>query len=294
MNTITSPILEYHHPDDQQFSLRHVTGDEDQHRRQVAGLRDEANLELRTVQEPVDRSIAYLIYTNDAPKEALPDFEAETELVQWLREHFNKDDLQIVLAVYRAYRGILEEKAEKGNELQLYKQMQLEKIPSVIERVQWGQPVPEVGTELLSGFILAHPMPNTNHRTGISLLDRYLTSIDGTFTMPETGEEGEWYSWVADFIHESKRLLTLRRKLTVFRYAAALGYRTVRRKEGIAIDLTQIDLDREGAFEYYSGRHLERTREFVDNLLEQADAGALRNEIDDGKQAFVDRLRADQ
>lgn len=51
---------------------------------------------------------------------------------------------------------------------------------------------------------------------------------------------------------------------------------------------------REDAFEYYSGQHPERTRELVDSLLEQADAGALRNEIDDGTQAFVDRLRADQ
>ena len=137
-------------------------------------------------------------------------------------------------------------------------------------------------------------MPNTNHRTGISLLDRYLTSNDEAFTMPETGEEGEWYSWVVDFIHASKRLLTLRRKLTVFRYAADLGYRTVQRKEGITIDLTAIDLKRKDAFEYYSGRHLDRTRVFVDDLLEQADAGTLRDDIDDGKQAFVERLRADQ
>lgn len=294
MNAATTTILEYHHPDDQRFSLLHVTGDDDRHRRQVSDVREDDDLEYRTEEEEVDGTTAYLIYTNDAPETALPDFETEAELVEWLQEHFDKADLQIVLAVYRAYRGILEETAETGRELELYKQMQLEKIPTIVQRVQWGRSVPEVGAELLSGFILAHPMPNTNHRTGISLLDRYLTSIDERFTMPETGAEGEWYSWVVDFIHESKRLLTLRRKLPVFRYAADLGYRTVRRKEGITIDLTDLDLERRDAFEYYSERHLDRTREFIDDLLEQAEADTLRDEIDDGKQAFVDRLRADQ
>ncbi len=292
--TPAPPVLEYHHPDDQQLSLRHVTGDEDRHQRQVSVIRDDDDLEYRTAQETIDDTVAYLIYTTDAPEEALPDFDTETGLVEWLHERFTSDDLQVVLAVYRAYRGILEEKAETGDDLTLYKQMQLEKIPRIMERVEWGQPVPAVGAELLSGFILAHPMPNTNHRTGISLLDRYLTSINETFRMPETGEEGEWYPWVVDFIHGSKRLLTLRRKLPMFRYAAELGYRTVQRKEGITIDLTVIDLERTDAFEHYSERHLERTREFVDTLLEHADADALEDEIDDGKRAFVDRLRTDQ
>ena len=135
MSTATPPVLEYHHPDDQQFSLRYVTGDEDQHHHRVSDVRDDDELEYRTVQEVVDGTTAYLIYTNDAPEEALPDFATETELVEWLQEHFTKEDLQIVLTVYRAYRGILEEKAETGNELQLYKQMQLEKIPMIVERV---------------------------------------------------------------------------------------------------------------------------------------------------------------
>lgn len=295
--TNTPPVLEYHLPEADQFSLSHVTADRDQHRSRVAALRadnDADEMAVRTMEETVDGTVAYLIYTNEAPDEALPEFDAENELVQWLRERFEQDDLQIVLAVYRAYRGIIEEKAEAGNELQLYKQMRLERIPDIVDHVQWRQSVPDVAAELLSEFIRVHLMPNTNHRTGISLLDRYLTSIDETFTMPDTGEEGEWYPWVVEFIHDSKRLLTLRRKLAVFRCAADVGFRTVRRKEGISIDVTTVDLERENAFEYYSERHLERSREFVANLLEQADATALQDERDDGKQAFVDRLRADQ
>lgn len=67
------------------------------------------------------------------------------------------------------------------------------------------------------------------------------------------------------------RLLTPRRKLHVCRYAAAVG-------------LLRALLNGPP----------ERTREFVDVLLEQANATALREQTDDGKQAFVDRLRTDQ
>lgn len=93
MSTAIPPVLEYHHPDDQQFSLRHVTGDEDQHHHRVTDVRDVDELEYRTVQEMVDGTTAYLMYTNDAPEEALPDFATETELVEWLQEHFIEEDL---------------------------------------------------------------------------------------------------------------------------------------------------------------------------------------------------------
>jgi hypothetical protein len=224
----------------------------------------------------------------------LPEWETEDEIRAWLRETFDSETLPIVLAVWRAYRGVLDEEQATGNELELYKQMQLEKIPDIVERVEWGQSVPTVGAGLLSTFIRVHPMPNTNHRTGISLLERYLSSVAPTFQMPPTGETDEWYEWAADYVHESKRLLTLRRKLPLCRYAAAVGYERLQRKEGVEIDLTTIDLDRSDYFEHYSIAHHERTREFVDELLKQADAMALRNQTDDGKQAFVDRLRADQ
>ena len=224
----------------------------------------------------------------------MPEWETEDEIRAWLRETFDSETLPIVLAVWRAYRGVLDEEQATGNELELYKQMQLEKIPDIVERVEWGQSVPTVGVGLLSTFIRVHPMSNTNHRTGISLLERYLSAVAPTFQMPPTGETDEWYEWAADYVHESKRLLTLRRKLPLFRYAAAVGYERLQRKEGVEIDLTAIDLNRSDYFEHYSTAHHERTREFVDELLKQADAMALRNQTDDGKQAFVDRLRADQ
>lgn len=294
MGDSTRPVLEYHHPDDPRFSLQHVTDDEARHRSRLEEFRGEERYAYVTAHEEIGGTTACLIYAHDAPEEALPDVTTEGELLGWFEGHFDEDELQIVLAIYRAYRGIMEAKAATDDQLRLYKQMQLEKIPAVVDDVSWGQPVPDVGAELLSRFILAHPMPNTNHRTGISLLDRYLTSVDETFTLPETGEENEWYPWIVAFIHDSKRLLTLRRKLPLFRHAANVGYRSIRRKEGVIIDLEETNLGQTDAFGHYSKRHRARTREFVDDLLEQAGAEGLRDEVDDGKAAFVDRLRTDQ
>lgn len=287
-------VLEYHYPADHQYSLAHVTDDCERHEQQLADFAADDAYTTQTVVDKMGNSTVYLIYTNTAPDTALPEWETEDEIRAWLRETFDPETLPIVLAVWRAYRGVLDEEQAAGNELELYKQMQLEKIPDIVERVEWGQPVPAVGADLLSGFIRAHPMPNTNHRTGISLLERYLSSVATTFQMPPTGETGEWYEWAVDYVHESKRLLTLRRKLPVCRYAATVGYERLRRKEGVEIDLTSINLERSDYFEHYSTAHHERTREFVDELLDQADATALREQTDDGKQAFVDRLRTDQ
>jgi len=287
-------VLQYHHPDDQQYSIVHVTRDQEHHKNALADLEADSTCTTRIVVDEVGGSQVYLIYTNTAPESALPEWEGEGEIRSWLHDRFEVETLPIVLAVWRAYRGVLDEEQAVGDELELYKQMQLEKIPDVVDRVEWGQSVPAVAVDLLSEFICAHPMPNTNHRTGISLLERYLSSVAPGFQMPPTGETGEWYAWAADYIHDSKRVLTLRRKLPVCRYAAAAGYERVRRKEGVEIALEAIDLERRDHFEYYSTRHHERTREFVETLLDQAGATEIRDRTDDGKQAFVDRLRAGQ
>lgn len=283
--------LAYHHPDNPQFSLVHVTGDEGQHEQQVRQFDADETLEIRPLQDRVDDSDAYLIYASDAPAEPFADFETEAELVEWIRTTFSPDDLQIVLAVYRAFRGVLKERdADDG--LELYKRMELEEIPGIVNGIEWRQSVPEVGAELLSEFVLVHPMPNTNHRTGISLLDRYLTSMDPSFSMPDTGIDGEWYTWARDYIHDSKRLLTLRNRLALFQYAVPLGYDTVERKEGLRIDLAEIDFG-ETDSATFERQHRQRTREFVRTLLDEAGATHLEDVEDDGKEAFVARLRAE-
>jgi hypothetical protein len=51
-------------------------------------------------------------------------------------EGFDRDDLPIVLAVFRIFRGILE---EHGDELQLYKHLQFEKLPAIVSSLETGE-----------------------------------------------------------------------------------------------------------------------------------------------------------
>lgn len=112
--------------------------------------------------------------------------------------------------------------------------------------------------------------------------------------MPETGEEGEWYEWAREYIYDSKRILTLRNQLPLLYRAHEYGYDVVERKEGIRIDLTDLDLERDDYRSHYTNRHLDRSREFVDTVLDEAEATQLEGIMDDGKRAFADRLRANR
>jgi hypothetical protein len=254
-------------------------------------LSEQSDVEMATVDESVGGETIYLLYTRTLFDAAYPEFETEEDVIEWFDTEFSEDDKQVLFAVIDIFDGILTEKQEQGADLATYKKMDLEKIPDVLNRVEWRQLVPAVGAELLSGFILAHPMPNTNHRTGIGLLDRYLTSYDRDFTMPDTGEEGRWYQWAREFIYDSKRLLTLRNQFPLLKWAQEYGYEHAERKEGIRIDFTKFDLDRDDYRSHYTQRHLDRSREFVESVLNEANATHLLDDRDDGKRAFVDRLR---
>lgn len=281
-------VLDHNLPADTRYVLSHVTDDLDDHQQTLAEFEDLDR--VRTVDDQTPAGKAYLIYVNDAPKTTLPPFETDDELRQWLRERFDPDELRLVLLVWRAYMGVVDETADQEERLQYYKQMEWEAIPGAFDRVQWRQSVSTVGAELLSEFVRTHPMPNANHRTGITVLERYLRSVDDTFEMPVTGEQGEWYDWIAGYIYDSKRLLTLQWKLPVFRHAARVGYETVRRKDGTTIDLTDVDLSLRNHHEYYAEQHQERTQQFVEELLESTDSTHLLEATDQGKRTFVDRL----
>lgn len=111
--------------------------------------------------------------------------------------------------------------------------------------------------------------------------------------MPETGEQGQWYTWIREFIYESKKLLTLRRKTPILRYASEMGFDAIERKEGVQIFLDDYDLNRSDYQEYYANQHRQRTEAFVNALLNKANAEELFEQKDDGKEQFLRRLRAD-
>lgn len=293
MPTDEPPTLQYHHPDSPLFSVAYISNDERQSKQREIKLRKEAGTEIITEQESVNGEACYLIYSKKAPHAVMPDFETEAEVLDWLDEHFDDVDIPVLLAVADIFDGILQEKEDQGTPVEFYKQMELEKLPVILDRVQWGEHVPTVGADLLSAFVLAHPMPKANHRTGIGLLDRYLTSIDGTFTMPPPEEDDESYALAADYIYSSKRLILLRRTTPILRWAYNAGYREVERKEGIRIDLHDVDFDQSDHYERYTEQHRSRTREFVEALIDTAGVAHLNRAKDDGKHAFEERFTAE-
>lgn len=182
-------ILHYHHPERDQYSLYFISGDKTARDKRAIELTRESDVTFIDEVDQVDGEQVYLLYIKNAPDSVVPGFEGEKEVIEWLEKQFTTDEQQVVNTVIKIFDEILTEKEEEGHSFSTYKRMDLEEVPTVLNRVEWRQQVPEVAAELLSHFILAHPMPNTNHRTAIVLVDRYLTSIDESFNMPDTGEE---------------------------------------------------------------------------------------------------------
>jgi len=288
MTDADPPVLQLHDPGDPRFSLRYITDDPSE---RTEYMIDEADRKVAIAEATIDGRTLYLFYVRPVVEAAFLDFDTEADVIRWVEDTFSDSDFEIVVAVMNIFDGILTEKEAQDGTFSIYKRMDFEKIPEALNRVQWRQAVPTVGAELLSQFILAHPMPNTNHRTAIGLLDRYLTSYEAGFAIPDTGEDGRWFDWARDYIYDSKRLLTLRNKYRLLYWARHYGFEMVERKEGIQIDLTTLDLERDDFRAQYTDQHLARSCTFVDTVLEEAGATHLREKMDDGKRAFADRLR---
>lgn len=176
-------------------------------------------------------------------------------------------------------------------DLTWYKPIEPEALVEAINRVEWQQPVPVVGGQLLSNLILAHGLPNANHRTAIAFLDAYLATIEPAFDPPATiTATNEWVSWVDTFIVDSKRLLTLTNNARLFSWLAAHGATVIERKDGIEIRLQDYPLDVDDPWAHFSAAHERRSQEFVEQYIREAGVPELGERHDDGKQAFVSRL----
>lgn len=238
------PVVQLHHLADSRFSLKFITNERTDRIRKARALAEDPDIEVAVREEIIDGDQLYLLYTKTRFDAAYQSFETTAEVFEWLDEHFSDTDKQILFVVIDAFDGIISETEDADGTFSTYKKMDLEAIPAILNSVEWRQSVPEVGAELLSQFILTHPMPNTNHRTGLSLLDRYLASYDPSATLPATGEDGQWYDWIKEYIYDSKRLLTLRTNLQLLYWARQYGFVAAERKEGIRIELSSVDLER--------------------------------------------------
>lgn len=179
---------------------------------------------------------------------------------------------------------------EDEQELEWYKPLEPDRVADAINRVQWRGSVSNVGGQLLSRLILAHALPNANHRTSIAFLQTYFESFGSPLEEPQTNVGDEWADWANGFIEQSKRLLLVRRKAREFQYLSERGATAIEYKDDLTIRLDQFDLDIDDPWTHYRHRHEAHSQTFVAEYLRRAGGGGLAEREDPGMSVLADRL----
>ena len=272
----------YHHPGNPQYSLAYVTQDRDE----ITTTEEDAIIEQYDLGEEF-----FVLYTNQGASGTVDTLDDDFEDAL---DEMSPQDRTITIRLLQIFEEIIEEKQlEEKEKLEIYKQIELERIPDAIDRVEWNRAAVDIAGQLMSTLILKHALPNANHRTSISMAQWYLESIETGFSFPDFAtEEYEWKEWVNEYITESKRILTVRRNTTAFSLLSEWGCNVVRRKNDIEITLKKYDLDltQSAAYEYYGDVHTELCTDFLIESVKRAGYNELLSTEGIGKAAFVTYL----
>ncbi|WP_228443418.1 hypothetical protein [Natrarchaeobaculum sulfurireducens] len=274
--------VNYHHPSDSQYSLTYVTQD----RNEITASEEDSIIERYDLDEEF-----FVLYTNRGASGTVDDLDEDFE---GALDEMSPQDRTITVRLLQIFEEIIEEKElEEEAKLEIYKQIEIERIPDAIVRVDWNRTAVDVAGQVMSTLILKHALPNANHRTSISMAQWYLESIETGFSFPNFATEAyEWKEWVNGYIVESKRLLTVRRNTTAFSLLAEWGCDIVQRKNGIEIALEEYDLDftRSEAYQYYGDQHTELCTDFLIESVTRAGHDELIRADGIGKTEFVSYL----
>ncbi len=206
----------YHHPGDKQFSLGFVHPDPAEVVSQIVGYDDDVAVKVQSYD--IDEAF-YVVYTSRVG--GGPVREIEVDLKASLAK-MNEDNSTIVVRLLEIYRALIaQNEEEEGVPVEAYKKIDVDAFPDVLDRTSWEGSATAVAGRLASNLILKHALPNANHRTAVALVQFYLRRLNPDFSMPETSvevdpESYDWREWVNEYINESKRLLTVRRKNVLF------------------------------------------------------------------------------
>lgn len=287
---MTTNLVHYHHPDDDQFSLSFVNTDRGQIDEKLN--RYDSEIETRVHSYDLNEEV-YVIYTKTNKV-------TDTDAVQYGFDtafaEMSPDTRVIVRYFLDVFDSIREKnRGEESVPLDAYKSVDIEQVPDALKQVDWSGTIPQVGGQLASNLVLCHALPNANHRTSFSMFEGYVKATAGPkFELPSmTTDDYEWQTWVDDFIVDSKRLLTVRRNVGQFRYLSNFGCRTVRRNGGINISLDEYDLEMRTheALSEYATRHEQRTVTFAEKLLKKTDDNRLVEEIGLTRSEFAEYIR---
>lgn len=286
---MTTDLVHYHHPNDDQFSLDFVNPDYNEIENKLASYDDETETCVRSYD--LDEEV-YIIYvrTNGVDKTRNIRYGFDTAFTE-----MDRDTRVIARETLEVFKRIQERKYdEEGVPLDAYKGVEIDRIPDVLKQINWSATIPETSGQLASNLILCHALPNANHRTAFGMLETYLKSVDSAFGLPSMiTDDYDWQMWVDEYIVNSKRLLTVRRNVGPFRYLQSYGCETIQRKGGIEIQVSGYDLDmsRNEALTNYAKNHEHRTTKFVETVLQKMDRSDLIEKASVEKGPFAESLR---
>lgn len=148
---------------------------------------------------------------------------------------------RVALEAFRlAERGA----AARGRHLRWYKPLEEEKLHALMTRYDFRGTRLDVAARLMSDTILAHPFPNANHRSSISLARTWLES-EGVgwpaYSLRGRGI-GRLIRETEPHILRSKYLLQLRRRLPLVRVAHEEGFRFLEVKKDAPVPIVADDL----------------------------------------------------
>jgi hypothetical protein len=286
----------YHHPGNGHFSLDFVNTDPATVIERVVTYGDDIAVKARSYD--FERRF-YVVYTSDRFSGHVDDIDVDVE------QHFadlDRDTGTILARFLEIYRALIRDKSAKADDpVVAYKDVDLDVLPDVLDRTDWDGSAAEVAGRLASNVILSHPFPNANHRTAIAICQYYLRLHESDFSMPETTAEmnsgsHDWESWINRYIETSKALLTVRRKNVCLKHLRRHGTTTVRRKNGVEIDLRDYELDMypSEAQVHYARKYRELWIVIVAEAVERAGSSELTEKTGLSKSETAERIRRGQ
>lgn len=283
----------YHHPDDKQFSLDFANPNPEDVVERIVDY--DGDVAAKVLEYDFDRRF-YVVYTTRVGGGAVKNLELN------LRENIEsmgEDTGTIVARLLEIYESLIEEnESEEGVPVEAYKDIDIDELPDALNRTNWGGAATEVAGRLASNLVLKHALPNANHRTAVAMMQFYLRRVDPDFSMPETATQIEpevydWREWVNNYINESKRLLTIRRKNVKLKYVREFGGTTLVRKHDVRIPLSAYELDMppSRAKKEYAEKHERLWIELAEEAVERAGKPELKEQLGVTIPEFAEKIR---
>ncbi len=170
---------------------------------------------------------------------------------------------------------------ERGTPPRKYKPMQVGYARRLFQGIQLqGLTLLDQATKILSGLIVCHALPNTNHRTSIFLVQAFLEANGVTFPYyrGRRGYVRRFYLDTNPYIRDSKFILTLKVRQEDYALRYQQGKRLMHLKGGGRRTIRAEDLGQSNR--QYNAKHREVTKLWLERMLGNQSIRYLRAPAD--------------